>query len=230
MTSLDAAYDDPVPRAVAIRPLERLGGDAAICAGNFQALIVGTKKTVDTEAAVTRSITFDFEMQVGQQVAFVRQTYNIQHWNPAHISIHMHNERVYHRLNLLLEAAGLVRYTKTDIDVLDTTALIGRQVVVRIKHVEEHGCFIINSFSPGDTTMTDPKPSIRQEFQVHMLNQVGMQKARDIASSFSVLLNDLEELCGKDGREMALVRTGLQEASFFAKRAMAMNPENQMTP
>jgi hypothetical protein len=71
---------------------------------------------------------------------------------------------------------------------------------------------------------------IRSEFDVHILNHVGIQKARDIASGFSILLNDLEEHCGKEGREMALVRTHLQEAGFFAKRAMAMRPENQLAP
>ena len=69
--------------------------------------------------------------------------------------------------------------------------------------------------------------TIRPEFDVHMLNEVGIRKTRDIASCFSILLNDLEEHCGKDSREMALVRTHLQEAAFFAKRAMAVRPENQ---
>jgi hypothetical protein len=73
--------------------------------------------------------------------------------------------------------------------------------------------------------MTTPK--IRPEFDVHILNPAGIASARDIASGFSILLNDLEAICGKDGREMALVRTHLQEAAFFAKRAMAMRPENQ---
>jgi hypothetical protein len=68
---------------------------------------------------------------------------------------------------------------------------------------------------------------IRSEFSVHVLSPVGLEKARDIARGFSILLNDLEELCGRDGREMALVRTHLQEAAFFAKRAMAVLPENQ---
>jgi hypothetical protein len=71
---------------------------------------------------------------------------------------------------------------------------------------------------------------IRSEFDVHLLNPAGLTKARDIASGFSTLLNDLEEHCGKDGREMALVRTHLQEAAFFAKRAMAREPENQIQP
>ena len=73
--------------------------------------------------------------------------------------------------------------------------------------------------------MTTP---IRSEFDVHILNHVGIERARDIARGFSTLLNDLDEICGKDGREMAIVRTHLQEAAFFAKRAMAMRPENQL--
>jgi len=70
---------------------------------------------------------------------------------------------------------------------------------------------------------------IRSEFDVHMLNPGGIEKAREIARGFTTLLNDLEEHCGnRSPREMALVRTHLQEAAFFAKRAMAMDPENQI--
>jgi len=72
--------------------------------------------------------------------------------------------------------------------------------------------------------------TIRPEFDVHVLNHDGIRKAREIATCFSILLNDLEEHCGKDGREMALVRTHLQEAAFFAKRAVAVRPEHQLAP
>ena len=47
--------------------------------------------------------------------------------------------------------------------------------------------------------MTTP---IRSEFDVHILNHVGIERARDIARGFSTLLNDLDEICGKDGREI----------------------------
>jgi len=69
--------------------------------------------------------------------------------------------------------------------------------------------------------------TIRNEFKVHMLNEEGMSKAVGIADGFSHLLTGLELICGADGREMALVRTKLQEAAFYAKRAMAEKPENQ---
>lgn len=69
--------------------------------------------------------------------------------------------------------------------------------------------------------------TIRDEFGVHILNDSGIAKAREIAEVYSRALVDLEALCGADGREMAIVKTKLQESAFFAKRAMAVRPENQ---
>lgn len=68
---------------------------------------------------------------------------------------------------------------------------------------------------------------IRPEFTVHMLNDAGKGKAAAIAETLSAALDGLEAVCGKDGREMAVVRTKLEEACFFAKRAMAQRSENQ---
>lgn len=68
---------------------------------------------------------------------------------------------------------------------------------------------------------------MRAEFAVHMLNDDGKMKAGGIAEAFTTLLNTLEEWAGTTGREMAIVRTKLEEASFFAKKAMAVRPENQ---
>lgn len=70
---------------------------------------------------------------------------------------------------------------------------------------------------------------VRPEFGVHVLNEEGLAKARSIAEVYSRALTDLERLCGADGREMAIVKTKLQESAFFAKRAMAVRPENQLT-
>lgn len=64
-------------------------------------------------------------------------------------------------------------------------------------------------------------------FQVHILNDVGIEKAKKIAICFDDLLVDLEQTCGVDGREMAIVRTNLEQACFFAKKAMANRVENQ---
>lgn len=63
---------------------------------------------------------------------------------------------------------------------------------------------------------------VRDEFKVHRLTEAGLAKAEDLAHAFSGFLDEVEVLCGTEGREMAIVRTKLQEASFFAKRALAV--------
>jgi hypothetical protein len=61
-------------------------------------------------------------------------------------------------------------------------------------------------------------------FQVHRLNPSGMKKAVQLAEAFNQLLTNLEL---PPGRESALVRTHLELASFYSKKAMASQPENQ---
>ena len=68
--------------------------------------------------------------------------------------------------------------------------------------------------------------SIRPEFTVHMLNESGKNKAKQIAADFSTLLNSLEAL-GVPGRALALVKTHLETACFNAKKGIAELPENQ---
>jgi len=63
-------------------------------------------------------------------------------------------------------------------------------------------------------------------FEVHRLNEAGMAKATAIAQCFDGLLIQLKQLC-VDGREFSIVKTKLEEAAFFAKKAMAKSPENQ---
>lgn len=63
-------------------------------------------------------------------------------------------------------------------------------------------------------------------FEVHMLNETGKGKAVQIAGSFSGLLGELELIC-KEGRELSIVKTKMEEACFYAKKAMASVPENQ---
>lgn len=66
---------------------------------------------------------------------------------------------------------------------------------------------------------------MNKAFEVHLLNQVGKGKAGKIADAFDDCLQKLEQYC-PDGREMAIVRTKLEEACFFAKKAMASQPGN----
>lgn len=67
---------------------------------------------------------------------------------------------------------------------------------------------------------------IREEFNVHLLNQDGIAAARQVAEIFSDTLTQLEAL-GIQARERALVVTSLQQAGFWAKRGVAMRPEFQ---
>lgn len=67
----------------------------------------------------------------------------------------------------------------------------------------------------------------RPEFAVHMLNEDGKLKAQIIAARFEFLLVEMEAIIGPQGREMAIVRTKLEEGCFFAKKAMASQPQNQ---
>ena len=75
-----------------------------------------------------------------------------------------------------------------------------------------------------------PMEPIRPEFGVHILNQDGISKAKEMAFRFSQLVEWLE-LPGNcvSSRELALAKTKLEEACFFAKKAMATNLVNQQT-
>lgn len=78
--------------------------------------------------------------------------------------------------------------------------------------------------------------SVRAEFKVHRLNPSGLARADALAGEFSKLLETVERAAASQsdkaapptsGRELALARTALQEACFWAKRALALNPDNQ---
>lgn len=68
---------------------------------------------------------------------------------------------------------------------------------------------------------------MRKEFEVHRLNEKGLQKAELIAKIFNACLEEVESVVGAPSREMSLVCTKLEEACFLAKKAMANNLTNQ---
>jgi hypothetical protein len=65
-----------------------------------------------------------------------------------------------------------------------------------------------------------------KEFEVHMLNDQGKSYAREMAGKFDELLDWCKKI-GEPGRELSLTATKLEEACFFAKKAMAIKKENQ---
>lgn len=67
---------------------------------------------------------------------------------------------------------------------------------------------------------------MNKEFATHMLNEDGKGKAATIADAFDTCLDTLTTLVA-DPRCLALVRTKLEEACFFAKKGMAVDPANQ---
>lgn len=63
-------------------------------------------------------------------------------------------------------------------------------------------------------------------FKTHLLNNLGQDKAKQIAVKFDGLLEELTAMCPA-GRELSLVQTKLEEACFFAKKSIARQSENQ---
>lgn len=64
------------------------------------------------------------------------------------------------------------------------------------------------------------------EFEVHRLTEEGVEKASAIAHIFDSALAELASFC-PPWREFSLMRTKLEEACFFANKAMARDPRNQ---
>lgn len=73
---------------------------------------------------------------------------------------------------------------------------------------------------------------MHEAFKVHKLNALGLQKAETVANIFDAALAEIESVCSTvdatgSTRYMAIVRTKMEEACFFAKKAVATNPINQ---
>jgi hypothetical protein len=68
---------------------------------------------------------------------------------------------------------------------------------------------------------------MHKEFAVQMLNENGKRKANELAEGFDSLLTAVERLGTGDPRCVAVAKTKLEEACFFAKKAMASDTANQ---
>lgn len=93
---------------------------------------------------------------------------------------------------------------------------------------------VINKGKKMENTMNESGPASKgteikrnPQFSVHMLNDYGKVHAKTIQELFDFTLNRLTEICSS-GRELAIVATKLEEACFFAKKAMAIRPENNV--
>jgi len=65
-------------------------------------------------------------------------------------------------------------------------------------------------------------------FKVHLLNDKGIERAKLMQAKFEELAEVLKTECGcEEGRQFSLALTKLEEACFFAKKAMACNTANQ---
>jgi hypothetical protein len=64
------------------------------------------------------------------------------------------------------------------------------------------------------------------EFKTYALNEQGKIQANIIAAKFSELLGYCRA-AGEPGRELSLVATKLEEACFFAKKAVSAKLANQ---
>ena len=67
---------------------------------------------------------------------------------------------------------------------------------------------------------------MHKEFEVHLLNERGINVAQSLALRFDELLSWLETVL-PEGREFSITKTKLEEASFFAKKSMAVNKDYQ---
>lgn len=65
-------------------------------------------------------------------------------------------------------------------------------------------------------------------FGFHKLNNDGQEKAQKIQLIFENCLAELQQSIEVNGREFAICKTKLEEACFFAKKAMAVQKKNQV--
>lgn len=68
---------------------------------------------------------------------------------------------------------------------------------------------------------------VRPEFKSVPITPDAQQKIYDVEVFFSEFLCTVEAHCGKEGRDMALLRTHLEDAVQRARSAIASRPENQ---
>ena len=77
--------------------------------------------------------------------------------------------------------------------------------------------------APQPTAPLEPIVVTRGEFCSYKLDDSEYRKAQEVRRLFSEHLDKLESVFGTTGREVAIVRTKLEEACMFAVRAVVKN-------
>ena len=67
------------------------------------------------------------------------------------------------------------------------------------------------------------------EFKVHLMNDKGIVKMKEMAEHYNYLMHNIDGLI-PDGRYKAIVKTKLEEACFFSKKGIASDESNQLPP
>lgn len=64
----------------------------------------------------------------------------------------------------------------------------------------------------------------RRDLALRILDGVSTPESRQLAYLFTTFLDDLEDVCGSDGKEMVLIRMKLEECVMLAKQMVATQP------
>jgi hypothetical protein len=64
-------------------------------------------------------------------------------------------------------------------------------------------------------------------FEFHTLNDEGKRHSQWVREEFQRTLDRLTSVLGEGTRETAIMKTKLEEAAFYAQRALALDPRNQ---
>lgn len=65
------------------------------------------------------------------------------------------------------------------------------------------------------------------EFETQQVNPSGLSKIRDVRIALNQALNEILHICPEPSRELSIARTKLEEAGFFAVKAVCLDPKNQ---
>jgi hypothetical protein len=67
---------------------------------------------------------------------------------------------------------------------------------------------------------------MRDEFRSFKVNRSAVKDMDMVRNVMETALDNLEKIINKQGREMSIVKTKMEEAGFFAIKAIASNPVN----